>query len=343
MTAWCQDCSHCQRAKTTKQYTAPLAAFPTPERRFAHIHLDLVGPLPASSSGFTHLLTMVDRSTRWLEAVPLSETSSVNCMDAFISTWISRFGVPAVITTDRGVQFSSASWAASCQRLGITHHLTTAYHPQANGMIERTHRQLKDSLRARLAGSDWPSHLPWVLLGLRSAPKEESGVSSAELVQGSPLVLPGQFLESPEPPPEVFLRRLQAAPHTPSPAPSYAEATAMANLPEALRTATLVYVKRGQAAPPLTPVYQGPYTVVSRTPKYFVLDLGGRQETVTVDRLKPHLGHQPMEPAVAPRRGRPPNVSSLFPAPDPLAPSLGGGTVEATRCPSGENAGVIYE
>ena len=104
----------------------------------------------------------------------------------------------------------------------------------------------------------------------------------------------------------------------------------MANLPETLRKAKFVYVKRGQAAPPLTPIYQGPYPVVSRTPKSFVLDLGGRQETVTVDRLKPHLGLQPVEPAVAPRRGRPPNLSSGYPAPDPQSPSLGGGTVEAT-------------
>jgi hypothetical protein len=53
--------------------------------------------------------------------------------------------------------------------------MTTAYHPQANGLVERTHRQLKDALRARQAGVDWPAHLPWVLLGLRAAPKEVSG------------------------------------------------------------------------------------------------------------------------------------------------------------------------
>ena len=191
-------------------------------------------------------------------------------------------------------------------------------------MIERTHRQLKDSLRARLVCSDWPSHLPWVLLGLRSAPKEESGISLAEMVQGSPLVLPGQFLESPEPPAEVFLQKLQSSPSATEPAPSYAEAAAMANLPETLRVAKFVYVKRGQAAPPLTPIYQGPYPVLQRSPKSFVLDLGGRQETVTVERLKPHLGLQPVDPAVAPRRGRPPALSSVIPAPDPPSPSLGG-------------------
>jgi hypothetical protein len=60
-------------------------------------------------------------------------------------------------------------------------------------MIERAHRQLKDSLRTRLAGVHWPQHLPWVLLGLRAAPNEDSGASSAELVLGAPLTLPDQF------------------------------------------------------------------------------------------------------------------------------------------------------
>ncbi len=326
---WCRGCSHCQRAKVTTQFKAPLAPFPSPSRRFAHVHLDLVGPLPISAQGYSHLLTMVDRSTRWLEAVPLTETSSVACMDAFISNWIARYGVPAAITTDRGVQFSSASWEATCNRLGITHHRTTAYHPQSNGMVERTHRQLKDALRARLAATDWPNHLPWVLLGLRAAPKEESGVSSAELVQGSPLVLPGQLLDTAEPPADSFVRQLREAPESQPRPPSYAQAASMANIPAALRTAQFVYVRRGQAAPPLTPIYQGPYPVVSRAPKAYTLDLGGRQEVVSIDRLKPHLGLDPVDPATAPRRGRPPR--EVLPAPVPVDPSLGGGHVAAVN------------
>ncbi|MFN9981807.1 MAG: DDE-type integrase/transposase/recombinase, partial [bacterium] len=88
-------------------------------------------------------------------------------MDALVEGWISRFGVPADITTDRGTQFTSQVWEKFCIRLGVQHHMTTAYHPASNGLVERAHRQLKDSLRTRLAGNDWPAHLPWILLGLR--------------------------------------------------------------------------------------------------------------------------------------------------------------------------------
>ncbi len=104
---------------------------------------------------------MIDRSTRWLEAVPLKDTSATSCADTFVATWVARFGVPECITSDHGPQFTSAVWSALCSRLGISRSLTTAFHPQSNGMVERAHRQLKDAMRARAAGHDWPSHLPW--------------------------------------------------------------------------------------------------------------------------------------------------------------------------------------
>ena len=59
-------------------------------------------------------------------------------------------------------------------------------------MVERLHRQIKDALRARGASTEWESHLLWLLLGLRTAPKEESGISTSKATQGQQLVVPGQ-------------------------------------------------------------------------------------------------------------------------------------------------------
>ena len=75
--------------------------------------------------------------------------------------------------------------------------------------MERFHRQLKVSLCARLAGSDWLHHLPLVLLGLWSVPREDSPISSFAAVFGSLLVLPGEFLDSPELPSPEYLCRVQ--------------------------------------------------------------------------------------------------------------------------------------
>jgi transposase InsO family protein len=133
---------------------------------------------------------------RWFEAIPTADISVAGCAAVFFSGWIARYGVPDMVTSDRGVQFVSEVWQSVCRRLAIQHKLTTAYHPQANGMLEHVHRQLKDSLRACAAAADWEAHLPWVLLGLRAAPKDDSGVSAAELAFGSKLRLPAERRKS---------------------------------------------------------------------------------------------------------------------------------------------------
>jgi hypothetical protein len=121
-------------------------------------------------------------------------------------------------------QFTSALWEGLCQNLQINHISTTAYHPQSNGLVERTHCQIKDVLRARLAGNRWPEHLPWVLFGLRAAPKEDSTASSAELVFGAQLTLPGQLLTSPETPVEDVVEALWSAQPLATRPLTYAEA-----------------------------------------------------------------------------------------------------------------------
>jgi hypothetical protein len=197
-----------------------------------------------------------------------------------------------------------------CKRLNICHKLTTAYHPQANGMLERFHRQLKEALRARVAGSDWEQHLPWALLGLRAAPKDDSGVSAAELAFGEKLRLPGELLGAPAAATEQLVEELRSDCHHFTPLPlrprSYAEA--VTGLPAGLATAPLVYVRRGGVQAGLVDKYDGPFKVVSRADKYFVVLMGEQEEKVTVDRLKPHMGSAAACPAAVKKRGQPARV-----------------------------------
>ena len=67
-------------------------------------------------------------------------------------------------------------------------------------MVERCHIQLKDAMS---------EHLPWVLLGFRAAPKEDSGISSAEVLYGVPLTLPGQFMATEEPDVQQLVQKLR--------------------------------------------------------------------------------------------------------------------------------------
>jgi hypothetical protein len=84
-----------------------------------------------------------------------------------------------------------------------------------------------------------------------------------------------------------------------------------------------VFVRRGGVVPPLAPLYHGPYKVLQAREKFFTISLGGREDTVSVDRLKPHLG-SPVVPAEPPARGRPPR-SAVPAASDQPWPLLGGG------------------
>jgi hypothetical protein len=141
-------CLYCQRGKVHKHVHLQPAEIPVPHHRFTHIHVDLVGPLPPSLC-HTYLFTIIDRTSRLLEAIPLSSITATDCARALFAGWVFRFGVPATITSDRGVQFTSALWAGLCSLLNIQHWPTTSYHPQSNGLVERFHRWLKDAVPGR--------------------------------------------------------------------------------------------------------------------------------------------------------------------------------------------------
>ena len=122
------ECAACNRAKITRQPTTTVEKMDIPTARFSLVHvyivhytLYIVGPLLPSHEGYTHLLTMIDRSTRWPEAVLLRETTTEAVLDAFKATWVALFGVPTSITSDRGVQFTSATWTDWCGKYGVQH------------------------------------------------------------------------------------------------------------------------------------------------------------------------------------------------------------------------------
>ncbi len=184
ITAWICECLACQCGRIHSHTRLAPQPIPIPQRRFSHIHVDLVGPLQYSNS-FNYIFTIIDRTSKWMEAIPLSDT-------AF--SWISHFGVPETITSDCGLQFTSNLWFKLCEMFNISRRQTTAYHPESNGAVKRLHRRLKDALCACAAAATWSEELPFVLLGLRAQPREDTGLSLAEAVFGAPIVLPNEFL-----------------------------------------------------------------------------------------------------------------------------------------------------
>lgn len=312
---WCKECLSCQASKVHRHVRSPLVYRPLPERRFASIHVDLVGPLPVSE-GMSYLFTIVDRFTRWPEAIPLPNSTAETCAKALIRSWIARFGVPADITSDRGPQFTSSLWTGLGKTLGIENRMTTSYHPQCNGMVERMHRQLKTSLKARMTGPNWMDELPLVLLGLRTAWKEGPGCSSADLVYGTGLSIPGEFLPEPDrltTPSSTFVADLQRRMRNILPPPALHHTLPDTSVPSNLAATGFVFVRVDSHKSPLQRPYRGPFRVLATGDKFFTLDIDGKPDTVSVDRLKVAYGYPaPSGTAAHEVRSKPPVVKPPF-------------------------------
>ncbi|GFU69213.1 retrovirus-related Pol polyprotein from transposon 17.6 [Trichonephila clavipes] len=207
---WARHCLACQKSKIHRHTRSPLSSFQEPSQRFDHVHLDLIGPLPPSN-GYTYCLTMIDRFSKWPEAQPLKDITAETVAEAFFSSWVSRFGTPAILTTDRGRQFEFSLFKALSKLLGVQKCRTTGYHPQANGMIEELHRPLKSAIKCH-ATERWTEVLPIILLGLRVSLKEDILCTPAELVFGTTIRLPGEMFDSSKPDDDVvnFVSKLKS-------------------------------------------------------------------------------------------------------------------------------------
>ena len=300
---WTRTCQACQRAKVQLHTTSPIGRFHPPDARFDHVHVDLVGPLPPAH-GYTHLLTCVDRFTRWPEAIPLTNISTETVAQAFLFGWIARFGVPSSLTSDRGGQFESHLWEHLMKLLGISRVRTTAYHPSANGMVERFHRQLKASLMCK-APTNWFEALPVTLLGIRSTLKEDLHCTSAELVYGTTLRLPGDFFPASTPTdmvedPLSYVDRLKSIMRQLPAMPPRHHTNRKSYIPPDLSSSPHVFVRRDSVKRSLQPPYDGPYLVLKRTSKHYTVNVNNQHQTISIDRLKPAFLEDPEPPQLSP-------------------------------------------
>ena len=291
---WVMECENCQSSKIMKHTKTAYQQLPSPTSKFETIHVDIVGPLPMCDT-HSYILSIVDRFSRWPVAIPMQGISSKECAQALLKGWIQFYGTPISIVTDRGRQFTSSLWTELCQLMGATHNMTTAYHPQSNGMIERFHRQIKASLMAKANKNPrWVEDLPLIMLGIRTAVKEDLGAAPSDLVYGEPLRIPGGFLCQAPSSNSIgnndYVLDLQ---HRMSKLcftqPDWhGNTNAEEKISKDLDTCTHVFVLVSGMKSSLQRPYKGPYKVLQREQKYFTIQLpNGNEETVTIDRLKP--------------------------------------------------------
>ena len=163
--------------------------------------------------------------------------------------------------------------------------------------------------RACTTGSNsWMDHLPFVLLGLRASLREDSGTAPADLVYGSALKFPGDlFCSSPELPPSAsdFARHLRCVIQRSCPMPVHHHVGAgvdRSGVDRALETVSHVFLRVDAIKRPLVPPYLGPYPVLERGKRTFIILKDNKKSTVSVDRLKPafFLDSPVQQPSVRP-------------------------------------------
>ncbi|GFQ63982.1 pro-Pol polyprotein [Trichonephila clavata] len=207
---------------------------------------------------------------------------------------------------------------------GVQKIKTTPYHPKSNGIVERFHRSLKQSLRCH-APTKWTESIPLVLLRLRTALKEDLQCPSAELVYGSTLRLPAEFFETPSlnVDPHEFLKNLRAVMDQLKPVATTSHGNKIVFLYPALETCSHVFVRHDAVKKLLQTPYDGPYLVLKRTEKMFIIEQNGKQSTINIDRLKPAFfenSHHSSAPTISPPPVAVPTSTKPVPGFSPLSP-----------------------
>ena len=139
-----QSCEECQRrGKPTR--TEPLHPIKVGQP-FDRIGMDIVGPLPTTERGNKYIVVATDYLTKWPEARALTNAKAASVVPFFYEDIICRHGCPKVLLTDRGTHFVNEMLDSLCDQLGVKHKLSSAYHPQTNGLVERFNRTLCETL-----------------------------------------------------------------------------------------------------------------------------------------------------------------------------------------------------
>lgn len=192
---WIDRCPECQLNESSKgsHHKVPLRPIPPAALPFERFAMDFV-VLPESKSGNKYAITAIDYATRWPIAKAVKDMES-GTVASFLHDVITDYGSPIEIITDRGQSFLSTGIQEYLKDIGTKHRLTTPYHPETNGMVERIHAPLVAGIRklAEARGDRWDEFLDQSLFALRIRTHSVTGYSPFKLLFGVDPRIPGDL------------------------------------------------------------------------------------------------------------------------------------------------------
>lgn len=185
----------CKICKTLKPSHIPrvlMRAYPEVTAPFQRVCMDLIGPLPRTRSGKTFIIVMVDVFTHYTELCSIKDKSAYSVAKAIVNQLINRHGGVESILTDLGKEFQNAILKDICKNLQINQTNISAYHPSANGLVERMNLQVGNALRTITEGypQDWDEYIPHVQMAINTAIHGSVGDSPHFLLYGRDPKLP---------------------------------------------------------------------------------------------------------------------------------------------------------
>ena len=194
-------CESCQKKKISRQRAlCPMEITSTSEKPFQRVAMDIVGPLPLSENGNKYILTLQDDLTKYSQAYAIPNHESKTIADKFVNQFICKFGIPDSIFTDQGKDFTSNLLKDVAKLFKIKQIQTTAYHPQSNGALERSHATLADYLKHYVNDkqSNWDDWIDMSMFSYNSTPHTSTKYTPHELVFGYKPNLPTSITQKPE-------------------------------------------------------------------------------------------------------------------------------------------------
>ena len=184
------------------------------------VAVDIFGPLPLTKANNKYVLVVTDLFTKWTEAIALPNQEADTVSKAFVDNFVSRFGVPLQLHSDRGSNFTSKLFSDMCDLLQIDHTMSTPQHPQSNGSVERFNRTLASILTMYCDKNqrNWDLYLPQVMMAYRSSIHSSIGKTPNQMLFGHDIILPFQAGFDLPPPvqpqvegsiPETYVQSLQ--------------------------------------------------------------------------------------------------------------------------------------